>query len=158
MAPHILIIDADANAARVTSAGIRRVVPEATVVVATDTEAGWLSLQRQPPDVLVIDPPRHSLAGTRLIARLKVAHPEAHVIVLASASTPGLRRDLEQLGVHAYLEKPALLARLNEVLGAVVQRWQLRASAHRLLDAHGMCCERRDTMLDQNAMVAEPLP
>lgn len=137
MVPHILIIDADANAARVTSAGITRVVPEATVVVETNTEAGWLSLQRQPPDVLVIDPPRHSLGGTRLIARLKAAHPEAHVIVLASASTPGLRRALERLGVHAYLEKPAPLARLNEVLGAVVQRWQPRASAHRPVGAVG---------------------
>src|SRR3954447_11562788 len=111
MNPHILIVDSDASAARITRAGVVRVAPAATLVVETDAEGGLRSARNHPPDLLIIDPPRHSPLGTQLIRELK-ASPAGHVIVLASAPTPALRRQMQVLGVDMYLEKPTLLAHL----------------------------------------------
>ncbi len=125
MAPHILIVDSHPSAAQVTRAGVTRVAPEASLAVEPDPEHGLLSVERWRPDVLIIDPPRHSGPTARLIRELKAGPHVAHVIVLASAPTPGLQREMQRLGVDVYLWKPAPL---NAVLDA------LRAALKRLLE------------------------
>lgn len=116
MVSHILIVDADPTAAQVTSAIIARVLPEATLSVAPTAENARRSAQEHHPNALIIDPSPHSLDGARLIQQLKEDCPGARVIVLASAPTPALRRRMEELGVDAYLEKPATASRLVEEL------------------------------------------
>lgn len=127
MVPHILIVDPDASATRITRAGVERVVPEATVTVEPNPERAWRSIQRHCPDVLIIDPPPHTPATERLIQDLKRLSPLAQVIVLASTPTPTLRRTLQQVGADTYLAKPAPLAVLMEALQLAVQQFQERA-------------------------------
>jgi DNA-binding NarL/FixJ family response regulator len=116
MAPHILIIEPDTSAAQITRAGVKRALPEATLVVEPTPERGRLSIQDRCPDLLIIDPPVHSLTTGRLIHDLKQACPEAQVIVLASAPTPTLRRQLQRLGADAYLAKPVTMPALMETI------------------------------------------
>lgn len=119
---HILIVDADRNAAQVTRAAVARSLPTATVTVTTDPAHPWARNQPEPLDVLIIDPPPHRPAGTQLIRRARATWPGVVVIVLASAPTPALRRALRELAVDVYLEKPALLPVVLSALHAALQR------------------------------------
>jgi DNA-binding NarL/FixJ family response regulator len=109
MPAQILIVDADAAAAQVTRAIVERAAPAARLAVAPDLRAAYRELQRELPDVLIIDPSPHPLAGVELVAAVKRRTPHGQVIVLASVPTAGLRRQMQGLGVDLYLEKPAPL-------------------------------------------------
>lgn len=120
MIPHIMIVESDVAAAQVTSAMLARAVPTAIVSVESDFAAARRSMQSHPPDVLIVDPVRHRPESIWLVQHLKTEHPDAHVIVIASAPTPALRREMERLGVDAYLEKPELLSlQLQQLLAAL---------------------------------------
>ena len=120
MIPHILIVESDVAAAQVTSAMLARAVPTAIVSVESDFAAARRSLQSHPPDVLIVDPVHHRPESIWLVQHLKTKHPDAHVIIIASAPTPALRREMESLGVDAYLEKPELLSlQLQQLLMAL---------------------------------------
>lgn len=119
---HILIVDADRTAAQVTRAAVARSLPAATVTVTTDPAHPWVRTPPEPLDVLIIDPPRRPPAGTQLIRRAQALWPGVLVIVLASAPTPALRRDLRALAVDMYLEKPALLPVVLTALHTALQR------------------------------------
>lgn len=121
MAPHILIIDPDVSAARITRAGVERAVPGATLVVEPNPEQGWFSIQRLRPDVVIIDPPSLSLVTERLIQSLKETYPETQVIVLASSPTPAQRRNLQRIGADIYLAKPAPLVTLIEAVHRAIE-------------------------------------
>ncbi|MFN8496469.1 MAG: response regulator [Anaerolineae bacterium] len=112
MSSHVLIVDADSSAARVTQAGVGRVVPDATLAVVGSTREAWQSAQRHHPDVLIIDPSPDPFGCARLIGLLREQHVPVRIIVLASRSSPALRRDLERLGVTDYINKPAPLPQL----------------------------------------------
>jgi DNA-binding NarL/FixJ family response regulator len=120
MIPHILIVESDIAAAQVTSAMLARAVPTAILSVESDFAAARRSMQSHPPEVLIVDPVRHRPESIWLVQHLKTEHPDARIIVIASAPTPALRREMEGLGVDAYLEKPALLSlQLQQVLAAL---------------------------------------
>ena len=120
MTPHILIVEADVAAAQVTSAMLARAVPTAIVSVESDFAAARRTLESHPPDVLIIDPVLHRPESIWLVQHLKTKHPDAHIIIIASEPTPALRREMEHLGVEAYLEKPELLSlRLQQLLAAL---------------------------------------
>jgi len=118
---HILIVDADRSAAQVTRAAVARSLPAATVTVTTDPAHAWTRPHPEPLDVLIIDPPSRRPTGTQLIRRAQAIWPGVLVIVLASAPTPALRRDLRDLAVDAYLEKPALLPVVLTALHTALQ-------------------------------------
>lgn len=111
---HILIIDADPSASQITGALVQRIAPQATLTIEATPEQGWWAAQRRPPDVLVIDPSPYGAAGPLLIQLCKEQNPDIRIIVLTSTIAPALRRQIQTLGVHAYLEKPAASAVLVE--------------------------------------------
>jgi DNA-binding NarL/FixJ family response regulator len=121
MAVHVLIVDADSSAAVVTSAIVKRIDPQASVVCELTPERAWLSLQQMPPDVLIIDPASQGPSGTLLIQICKEDHPSMRVVVLASLPTPGLRATVRRIGIDLYLEKPATLPKLVDKLGAALR-------------------------------------
>jgi DNA-binding NarL/FixJ family response regulator len=118
MVEHILIIDAHATALEVTHALAQRLAPTAIITCTSTVYSGWLAAQRTPPDALVIDPSPFGPSGVLLIQLCKAQYPALRVVVLASVPTPGLHRQLAQLGVDVYLEKPIASARLVEQLRA----------------------------------------
>jgi len=121
MPPSILIIDPDYEAARVTQAGIQRLLPASSISIATAADSGWTTACTMSPDVVIIDPAPYSLSGLRLIQRLREQAPALRIVVLASAPTPALRQQVRDLKVAAYLEKPLALPQLTEQLNQVLQ-------------------------------------
>lgn len=117
---HILLVDADASAAHITSAIVQRSAPDATLRIEPHIPSCWTSVQQSPPDVLIVDPAPYGQFGLQLIQDCKELQPAMRVIVLASAPTPGLRQRMQRLGVDLYLEKPAPLALLSDRLKAAL--------------------------------------
>jgi DNA-binding response OmpR family regulator len=121
MVPHILIVDTDMSAAKVTRAVVSRAVPEARVAIAPAGGDIALNVHSDCPDVLIIDPSPHHVDGVRLIRELKAERASARVIVIASAPTPALRRMMAEVQVDAYLEKPVLLTFFQNQLRALLR-------------------------------------
>jgi DNA-binding NarL/FixJ family response regulator len=67
MAVDVLIIDADTSAAIVTSAMVRRIIPDAIVRCETAADRGWLAMQQIAPDMVIIDPATQGYGSTLLI-------------------------------------------------------------------------------------------
>ena len=120
MIPHILIIDPDEAAARVTRALLTRVVPAAAVVVEPTVERGRRRVQERPPDILLLDVSANQLADERLIREVRALNPHTRVIALAGGETRAARRLLATQQIDGYLEKasaPETLVRaLRELL------------------------------------------
>ncbi len=55
--------------------------------------------------MLIIDPETQGLPFTPLIQLLRQKSPQARIIVVASKSTPTLRRAVQALDVEAYIER-----------------------------------------------------
>lgn len=114
MAPHVLIIDADPDAAQVTSAWVQRLAPAATVESAPTPDHAWRRVLRTPPDVLIVDPCPNKLDDLLFVQVCRARWPAVRVVVLASCPTPSLRSEVKRLGVDMYGEKPAALSLLRE--------------------------------------------
>lgn len=131
----ILIIDADADIARITAAGLTREF-DATTVIETDAEQAWLRIQQHPPHVVVIDPVPTSPSSRLLIQAIRVYYPAICIIVLASAATPTLRQTMQQLGVDVYLEKPLLLTSALAQITRTLEQYGY-------LDSHALVAEQQ---------------
>lgn len=118
--PHILIVDADSSAARVTRTLVERVAPHSILAVEANAERGLLSVQQIPPDILIIDPSPNNRSDEQLIKHLKTSVPGVQVIVLTSSSTLMLRRQMHELGVDLYIEKLSAPTPLIEGLCAML--------------------------------------
>jgi DNA-binding NarL/FixJ family response regulator len=105
MIAHILIVDADCIAARVTEALVARLVSSATRVVEPTAEGGRRHVHQQPPDMLLLDLSPNQLADDRLIREVKAFNPHALVIALTSLTSPAARRRLRDRQIDVYVEK-----------------------------------------------------
>ena len=122
MAPRVLIVDADASAARVTAAIVKRIAPDAAVMMEHTQLQARIALQQRPIDMLIIDPEPQGLPLTPLIQLLRQKSPQARIVVVASKSTPSLRRAVQAFNVEAYIEKAAPSPLLVDHLRTVL-RW-----------------------------------
>ena len=110
---HIFIVDSDPVAALVTASGLRRLLaPDVQVTVAASTGAGQLHSMHELIDMLVIDPNPQIQEASALIAALRAARPTVAVLVLAAYDTPGVRKQMQALGVQHYVAKPVELYQL----------------------------------------------
>lgn len=107
---HILLVDPDAGAAQVTRALVARAVPDARLTLEPDALRAAQRLQSIRPEVLIVDPSPAPFAGLELIRGAAALQPAVKIIVLTSQPTLGLRRQMDELGVAHYLEKPAPLS------------------------------------------------
>jgi DNA-binding response OmpR family regulator len=118
MIDRILIVDSDNSAAQVTCATLERMFGGVDCDIAADPVQGWIRLQRQPADVVIIDPSRYAQVGDRMIQLIAEAMPQTIVIVLSSAIVPRHRRVPQ---VAAYLEKNLSPGMLRIKLRALLQ-------------------------------------
>lgn len=120
MIPHILIVDADAVAARVTAAIVARVLPSATRAVEPTAERGRRRVHQQPPDILLLDLSPNQLVDDRLIREVRALNAQARVIALTSFPSPAALRRLSDRQIDGYVEKgcapEALMRALREAL------------------------------------------
>lgn len=117
MAPHILIVDADRNAAEVTGALIQHIASDATLRYASTLRHGWIAAQCAVPDVLIVDPGPHTPASMLLIQMCKASWPPMQVVVLTLARTL-----TKQIQADVHIDKVVAAPALVDTLQTVIQQ------------------------------------
>jgi CheY-like chemotaxis protein len=122
MIPHILIVDSDQNAARVTAAIVTRVVPDATMTVVPTADQGRQCVPAQPPNILLIDMSSNQLDDERLIRTVKAFNPDALVIALTALAPRTAARRFPTSQIDGYVEKGGDPIALKEALSEALRQ------------------------------------
>jgi DNA-binding NarL/FixJ family response regulator len=95
---------------------IRR-LPDVDLVGTVETETDALSqIAEAPPDVLILDLHLRSGSGFGVLRSLARSGPKPKVIILTNFGLPEYRREAENLGVAAFLDKSRDYFRLPSLL------------------------------------------
>lgn len=100
--------------------------PEFLVVGdAFDAEAAWLAVQKNEPDLIILDLALPGASGLTLVQRLRGEYPEIKVVVLTGHAEPQFVNEALRAGVNGYVLKlnasaEVLVAALRAVLAGQV--------------------------------------
>lgn len=84
--------------------------------IAYDGEQALAMVQKEPPDVIVLDLMMPGIDGIEVLRRLKKDHSQVEVIILTGHGSELERRQAEELGAFAYLHKPVDIDSLAQVM------------------------------------------
>lgn len=90
--------------------------------VAFTAEDGLEALERDPPDVMVLDLRMPGMGGMELLNRVRTEHPETQVIILTGHGGKAAELEARDRGAFAYLEKPVDYGGLKMVIN---RAWNL---------------------------------
>ncbi len=126
----ILVVDDEPDVAALVSLGIRALRPEYEVTEVNDGAAALAAVDRERPDLVILDLAMPVKDGFAVLRELREAGSEVPVIVLtAKGLESGKVRGLE-LGAVDYVTKPFSQKELAARVDAVLRRQRV-ASAHR---------------------------
>ena len=107
----------------IVRAGLRMVLeadPEFEIVGEADTAAGALLLvQREKPDVALIDINLPDDSGLRVASEIRRSEPSVRLLMLSVHDDPEIVRESVRLGAHGYLRKDTTPADLRAAIRAV---------------------------------------
>jgi len=90
--------------------------------IAYDGEQALDMLQKDAPDVMVLDLMMPGINGIEVLRRVKRDHPEVEVIILTGHGSDREKASAEELGAFAYLEKPVNVDHLARVMKAAYKK------------------------------------
>lgn len=129
--------------------------------VAFTAEDGLEALERDPPDVMVLDLRMPGMGGMELLNRVRTDHPDTQVIILTGHGGKAAEQEARDRGAFAYLEKPVdyggLKAVINRAWGLTKRVSQAVADDIRLSffgDAPNEAKAAEDTL----SSIRRPLP
>jgi serine/threonine-protein kinase len=118
----VLIVDDDVDLAKILVFYVRQIVGSAEIRVAHDGEEALIEVQREEPDVMLVDLHMPRMNGVELCMQLKgegLAESSSIISVSAGAQEHDVQL-LHQLGIHHFVEKGSnLRERLRTVFGEV---------------------------------------
>jgi serine/threonine-protein kinase len=118
----VLIVDDDVDLAKILTFYVRQIVGNSEIRVAHDGEEALREVQKQEPDVMLLDLHMPRMNGVEVCMQLK-GEGLAEACSIISVSAGAQEHDvqlLHQLGIHHFLEKGSnLRGRLQSVLGEV---------------------------------------
>ena len=116
----LLIVDDEDLFTRSLAEGLATMDPPLRVLTAPSGRAARALLEEQEVDLILTDLRMTDGDGFELIAFLNNRRPDTPVLVMTAFGTPEIGRQLKELGVDGFIEKPVefaeLAARLHEVL------------------------------------------
>ena len=90
--------------------------------VALSGEEALESLEKNPPDVIVLDLRMPGMHGMEVLEKVKRDHPHIQVIILTGHGGEKEERDARRLGAFEYLQKPADLGALVSTIQGAWRR------------------------------------
>lgn len=111
--PKIMLVDDEKEFVHTLSERLRTRSLESSI--AYDGEQALEMIEKDLPDVMVLDLMMPGIDGIEVLRRIKRDHPEVEVIILTGHGSDRERQLAEELGAFAYLNKPVdidLLARV----------------------------------------------
>ena len=120
----LLLVDDDAAVRRL----LRMTLPagEFVVIEAADGEEALAELERERPDIVLLDWKLPGLSGGEVLAELRREHPGLPVIVLTADITAKTRKEASALGADTFLTKPFSPRELLGVVERLVPRRRRR--------------------------------
>ncbi len=117
-APSVLIVDDDADLAKILTFYVRQIIGSSEIRVAYDGDEALSEVQKEEPDVMLVDLHMPRMNGVELCMRLKgegLAQGCSIISVSAGAQEHDVQL-LHQLGIHHFVEKGSnLRERLRSV-------------------------------------------
>lgn len=120
--PSVLIVDDDADLAKILTFYVRQIVPGANVRVAYDGEQAIREVQQKEPDVMLLDLHMPRMNGVEVCMHLRGEGlaPGCSIISVSAGAQEHDVQLLHQLGIHHFVEKGSnLRERLRSAFGAV---------------------------------------
>jgi len=118
----VLIIDDEVEFATTLAARLK--LREYSTQLATSGEEGLISLENNPPDVVVLDLKMPNLDGLEVLAQIKEINPTIETIILTGHGSFEAGEEGMQLGAFDYLMKPV---DLNLLLEKIKEAYEKRS-------------------------------
>ena len=85
-------------------------------LVAFNGEQAMLSIERHPPEVVVLDLRMPGRSGIEVLQHIAATSPQIRVIILTGHGSAADRERCMELGAFAFLHKPVDLEELSQVM------------------------------------------
>jgi DNA-binding response OmpR family regulator len=116
----ILIVDDERVVAAALADGVK--VQGHVPTVAHSGAEGLAALATESPEAVFLDLVMPGLSGVELLRQIRERHPRLPIVVVTGRAVAVDLDEIRQLGVTDILEKPWVLAQLNEALDTVRTR------------------------------------
>jgi len=97
-----------------------------------DGEQGLKAIEKQKPDLLVIDLKMPKIGGMEVIARVHEIDPEICIVVITGYATIGTAVDAMKAGAYDFLPKPFTPDELRLIVSRGIERSELAEQSRRL--------------------------
>jgi two-component system copper resistance phosphate regulon response regulator CusR len=119
---HLLLVEDDPRLAQYMREALGREGYTLEVCATVDEVTTYMSMQSEPPRVVILDRMLGRLDGATLIPKLKAHYPDVGILVLSSLDMPSEKARIIDAGADEYLSKPFSLDELTARLRLVVRR------------------------------------
>ena len=91
-----------------------------TVSLATNGVEALEQVQKERPDLLLLDVNMPVMNGLEVLQQLKQQNKQLKVIMMSGTSTPEMIKSAMELGVMEFLDKPVTLKKLKESIARIL--------------------------------------
>ena len=146
--PTLLVVDDEA----IIRHSFRKAFATADVSVLTagTVAEGWAAVERERPDVIVLDLQLPDGSGLDLFDRVRAADPRRPVVVISAHGTTEIAIESTKRGAFDYLTKPVALDHLSRVLERAFEAARLMREPAALPDE-----ARADRIVGRSAVIQE---
>lgn len=119
---HLLLVEDDPRLSQYMREALRREGYTLEICATIEDVQTYMTLQSEPPRVVILDRMLGRADGASLIPALKARFPEAGILILSSLDMPSEKARIIDAGADEYLSKPFSLDELTARLRLVVRR------------------------------------
>jgi two-component system response regulator CpxR len=118
--PKVLLVDDEKDFVQTLSERLQTRNLESSIVYSG--EEALEHIDKDQPDVIVLDLMMPGIDGIEVLRRVKKDYPEIEIIILTGHGSDKEKRDSEELGAYAYLQKPVDIDYLAKVMRSAHQK------------------------------------
>ena len=114
-----MVVDDDEKTCRLISESLR--LEGFNVATATNGQDALLLLEREPPDLIILELALPEMDGIETLRHLRERAREVGVVILTAYGTVARAREAKALGVREFLGKPFDIGRLVRIVADEVE-------------------------------------
>jgi serine/threonine-protein kinase len=129
-----LVVDDDADIARLVAMYIRQASPSAEITVARDAQEALQAFRNRPPRLVFLDLMMPAMSGFELFTYLRGVHlvDASTVVAMSAGGSPTDVQLMLELGAYDFIPKgPELRSRVTQVVTMLERDPELASAAHR---------------------------